>query len=82
MDSSHVSLVGLKLDKDSFQSYRCDRTITLGLNLVNLGKILKCAGKNDSVTLRAGDDGDTITFVFENEGASPAQVAPPTRAAP
>lgn len=34
MDSSHVSLVSLTLRAEGFESYRCDRNITLGLNLV------------------------------------------------
>lgn len=34
----------------------------------SLGKILKCAGNDDAVTLRAADDADAVTLVFENEG--------------
>lgn len=30
-------------------------------------KILKCAGSTDSVTLKAGDKSDTITFLFESK---------------
>ena len=33
----------------------------------NLGKILKCAGANDSITLRAEDEGDSVAIVFESE---------------
>lgn len=34
MDSSHVALVALQLKKDGFEPYRCDRNISLGLNMV------------------------------------------------
>ena len=34
----------------------------------SLSKILKCAGNEDSVIIRAEDDGDAVTFVFENQG--------------
>ena len=34
MDSSHVSLVSLMLEKDGFTEFRSDRNISLGLNLV------------------------------------------------
>jgi len=33
MDSSHVSLVSLNLKSDGFDKYRCDRNLTMGMNL-------------------------------------------------
>merc|ERR1712232_596321 len=66
LDQSHVSLVALLLRQEGFESYRCDRSIPLGINIQSMTKILKCAGNDDAVTLRADDDGDTITFIFEN----------------
>jgi len=36
MDSSHVSLVSLKLHADGFEHYRCDRALTMGMNLANM----------------------------------------------
>jgi hypothetical protein len=65
MDASHVSLCSLILRADGFDHYRCDRNISLGLNLGNLSKILKCAGNDDVVTLKAEDEPDTLTMVFE-----------------
>ena len=69
MDSSHVSLCALLLRSDGFDHYRCDRSMSLGLNLVSMGKILKCAGNDDTITLKAEDSGDNLTLMFENEGA-------------
>ena len=66
LDQSHVSLVALLLRQEGFQSYRCDRTIPLGINISSMTKILKCAGNDDSVTIQAEDDGDSVTFVFES----------------
>jgi|SRR3990167_2736485 len=66
MDQSHVSLVALLLRQEGFETYRCDRPIPLGLNLGAMAKILKCAGNDDSVTIKADDNGDTITFMFES----------------
>ena len=40
MDSSHVSLVALKLHKDGFEFYRCDRPLTMGMNLANMVRTL------------------------------------------
>lgn len=66
MDASHVSLCSLNLRSDGFDHFRCDRSISLGLNLANLSKILKCAGNNDVVTLKAEDEPDTLTMMFES----------------
>jgi len=65
MDAAHVSLVALLLRAEGFEEYRCDRNISLGINLENMAKVLKCAGNDDSVTIRAEDDGDSVTFIFE-----------------
>eukprot|EP01113_Clastostelium_recurvatum_P016402 TRINITY_DN1937_c0_g1_i1.p1 TRINITY_DN1937_c0_g1~~TRINITY_DN1937_c0_g1_i1.p1 ORF type:complete len:279 (-),score=75.00 TRINITY_DN1937_c0_g1_i1:42-821(-) len=67
MDSSHVSLVSLLLRADGFDHFRCDRNQSLGINLVSMSKILKCANNDDQVTIKADDEADTITFLFENE---------------
>ncbi|XP_077999179.1 proliferating cell nuclear antigen-like [Glandiceps talaboti] len=66
MDSSHVSLCSLLLKCDGFQNFRCDRNITLGMNLGSMSKILKCAGNDDSITIKSPDNGDTVTFLFES----------------
>jgi len=68
MDQSHVSLVALMLQKEFFGSFRCDRSISLGLNLSSLAKILKCASKEDAITLKAEDGGDVLTLMFESRG--------------
>ncbi|KAI8428678.1 hypothetical protein MSG28_007400 [Choristoneura fumiferana] len=66
MDNSHVSLVSLTLRADGFDKYRCDRNISMGMNLGSMSKILKCAGDKDTVTMKAQDNADTVTFVFES----------------
>ncbi len=108
MDQSHVCLVALNMDSEMFQHYRCDRPMVMGINMVNLLKILKCAGKSpartprrrapllllllrpgqqlmlhdcfrcclygvlflagseDTLTLKADDDGDVLTLMFES----------------
>ncbi|KAL9235327.1 hypothetical protein vseg_010092 [Gypsophila vaccaria] len=66
MDSSHVALVALLLRAEGFEHYRCDRNISMGMNLGNMSKMLKCAGNDDIITLKADDGSDTITFMFES----------------
>ena len=52
MDSSHVSLVSLQLRSDGFEHFRCDRNLSMGMNLVNMAKMLKCAGNEDIITMK------------------------------
>lgn len=66
MDSSHVALVALLLRSEGFEHYRCDRNLSMGMNLNNMAKMLKCAGNDDIVTIKADDGGDTVTFMFES----------------
>lgn len=70
MDNSHVALVAMLLRSDGFDPYRCDRNLPLGINLANLGKILKCARNDDILTLKADDEGDVLSMVFESKGMS------------
>lgn len=74
MDSSHVSLVSLMLRSDGFDHFRCDRSLSMGMNLNNVAKMLKCAGNDDIITMKAEDSGDTVTFMFESQN----QVQPTT----
>lgn len=67
MDSSHVSLVTLMLKESGFETYRCDKNLSLGINMSSMNKILKCAGNDDAITLRSQDEADTVTFVFESK---------------
>ena len=57
-DSSHVSLVALLLRADGFDHFRCDRNLSLGINLTSMGKVLKCCNNDDIVTLKSDDSAD------------------------
>jgi proliferating cell nuclear antigen len=67
MESSHVVLAMLLMRSEAFESYRCDRTMPIGINIVSLSKIIKCCGNDDSITIKADDGGETINFVFESK---------------
>ena len=67
MDNSHVSLVSLSLRADGFDKYRCDRNLSMGMNLASMTKIMKCAGAEDVLTMKAQDNADTVTFMFESQ---------------
>lgn len=67
MDTSHVSLVHLMLRDEVFSEFRCDRSMTLGINMNSMSKILRCASNDDALTIKANDNPDTVTFVFESK---------------
>jgi len=64
MDSSHVALVSVKLEAQGFEEFRCDRSQSIGINIQNMAKLIKCAGNDDSMKLVMQEDADTIHFVF------------------
>ncbi|CAM9168560.1 unnamed protein product [Chrysoparadoxa australica] len=70
MDSSHVALCSLQLRNDGFDHFRCDRQLSMGLSMVNISKVLKCAGNNDIITLKSEDNPDSLTLMFESAGES------------
>jgi proliferating cell nuclear antigen len=65
MDSAHVSLVAVRLSAAAFDHYRCDRPNTLGVNTANMAKIFKMMNNDDTLTLKAEDNADSLTMMFE-----------------
>jgi proliferating cell nuclear antigen len=66
MDTSHVALVVLLLRSQGFEHFRCDRNMTIGMNVQSLAKVVKCAGNDDVVTLKANDKADVLSLLFES----------------
>lgn len=75
MDNSHVALVAVKLHADGFALYRCDRPIPLGVNVGSLTKVLKCAKDDDRCTLKASDDADALSLLYEAQRTSMLQLS-------
>lgn len=51
MDSSNIILVYLKLDSNKFEYYHCENKKLIGINILNLNKIIKTINNNDTLTL-------------------------------
>jgi proliferating cell nuclear antigen len=51
MDTSHVVLVHLKLDACKFEYYHCENKIVVGVNMLNLYKLIRTINSNDTLTL-------------------------------
>merc|ERR1712048_1258858 len=66
MDSSHVALVSLMLRESAFSEFKCDRPMSLGMNVDSLGKILKMCSPNDSIKVQWRNDADSVNFQCES----------------
>ena len=51
MDSSHTVLVHLRLEGSHFEQYYCPEKIVVGLNMLNLFKLVKTMNNNETLTL-------------------------------
>lgn len=51
LDNSHIVLVHLKLDANKFEYYYCENKISIGINMLNLFKIIRTINSNDTLTL-------------------------------
>ena len=51
MDTSHVVLVHLKLDAARFESYHCEGKMNVGVNMLNLHKLIKTINNNNTLSL-------------------------------
>ena len=51
MDPSHTVLVHLKLNSDKLEQYYCPNKLLLGINTINLFKLIKALQNNDILTL-------------------------------
>lgn len=69
MDSSHTVLVHLKLHADNFEHYHISKNkIVLGVNMINLFKLIKTMGNNDTLTLYVNDGAENLLgILLENE---------------
>lgn len=59
MDSSHVALVQMQLDRAGFANYSIEKNLTIGLSIQNLSKVMKLVSQNDSITLKCNSNEET-----------------------
>mmetsp|Transcript_36954 Transcript_36954/g.55833 ORF Transcript_36954/g.55833 Transcript_36954/m.55833 type:complete len:259 (-) Transcript_36954:149-925(-) len=65
MDSSHVALVSLLLRESAFSEFKCERPVSLGMNVESLSKVLKMCSPSDTLKLRCNGGADTVNFQCE-----------------
>ncbi len=67
MDSTHVSVVSLVIDKTYFEKYICQKPLALGVNLVILTKLLKSVSKQDTITLATESNSEYLVLSLKNK---------------
>ena len=60
MDSSHTVLVHLKLNSDNFEEFECQNKLILGINMINLFKLIKTMSNNDTLSLFVEEDNQSV----------------------
>ena len=66
MDRNHILLVHLRLHADRFETYRCERETSIGLNVLLLHKITKSLTGSDVVQLRLDGSLNHLEMVVTN----------------
>jgi hypothetical protein len=61
MDSAYVSLI-----LDGLENFRCEKQITLEINLLDFSKILKMAQNDDVGTLKIDVENSFLIIIFDN----------------
>lgn len=66
-DTTHVVLVHLKLDASKFEVYHCDSRLAIGVNMLNMHKLIRTVNNNDQLTLFIDkDDMNHLGIKIEN----------------
>lgn len=67
LDTTHIVLVHLKLEADSFETYKCENKLYVGINMLKLHMLIKTVSNNDILTLFIErDDPNNLGIRIEN----------------
>lgn len=67
MDPYHIVIVHVKLSANNFDSFYCKKPIKIGVDCVNLTKILKGVGTKDILTLFVEDPKENVNNLGESD---------------
>lgn len=68
LDSSRTVLVYLKLEADKFEKYYCESKRVIGINTLNLFRLIKTMNNNDTLTLYISKDNISQLGIFVENG--------------
>jgi proliferating cell nuclear antigen len=73
MDNNRMVLVHVKLEADKFEEFYCEKKIVIGLQMMNLHKLIKTINNNDSLTLFIEEDNPNYLGVKIENGTTRTQ---------
>jgi proliferating cell nuclear antigen len=68
IDNSRTVLIYLKLEADKFEKYYCESPRVIGINTLNLFKLIKTMNNNDTLTLYIAKDNISQLGIFVENG--------------
>ena len=66
MDSTHTVLIHMKLEASKFEMYTCKKKMKIGINMLNLFKLIKTMNNTDTLSLYITEDNTNILGVIIN----------------
>jgi proliferating cell nuclear antigen len=73
IDEGRICLIGMKLDKDDFDTYKCSDTYELGINMEDVTKILRRGTAKEEITLVYNPDIKKIKILLKAEKSKKAR---------
>ncbi len=67
-DRAMVAVVKFELKKDAFKEYKCEKDMSIGVNIENLLLILRRAKSTDNITLEVEKDKSKLKIEMEGDG--------------
>lgn len=67
IDAGRICLISLKIDKEDFDIYKCDKDEKLGLNIKDLLKILKRCSTSDSIIFKFADNSNKLSILMQSK---------------
>lgn len=67
MDPSHVALIDIEWPNSAFSQYECDSDVKFGVRVDEFSKLVKRAGKKDSIEISISDDKTLQVTIGKNK---------------
>lgn len=67
MDPSHVALIDISWPNSAFEKYECDSDVKFGVRIDEFSKLIKRAGKKDSIEISISEQNMLLVTVGKNK---------------
>ena len=67
MDPSHVALIDISWPNSAFEKYNCDSDVKFGVRVDEFSKLIKRAGKDESIEINISEDSMLLISIGKNK---------------